>query len=73
MGLTQSAEDGRVFVWGYNGDGQLGLGDRQARNQPTLLNFPAKAHAIVAGPSHSFVLSGSSFHFIGLILFVCWE
>ena len=31
------AEDGSVFSFGYNGSGQLGLGDTENRLVPTLL------------------------------------
>ncbi len=30
------SEDGECFVWGWNDDGQLGVGDIQNRNKPTL-------------------------------------
>ncbi len=32
------SEDGESFVWGFNGFGQLGVGDTQDRNKPTLIN-----------------------------------
>jgi len=32
------SEDGRCFVWGSNLRGQLGVGDNQNRNKPTLIN-----------------------------------
>jgi alpha-tubulin suppressor-like RCC1 family protein len=35
--LTQ---DSQIFVWGNNGDGQLGLGDRTDRHAPVPLLFP---------------------------------
>ncbi len=32
------SEDGECFVWGFNLFGQLGVGDTQDRNKPTLIN-----------------------------------
>src|SRR5439155_1596264 len=29
-----------IYVWGYNNNGQLGIGDTNNRNSPTLLNLP---------------------------------
>ncbi len=40
VGSAQSvclAEDGTVYVWGYNGRGELGLGDQTDRMLPTIL------------------------------------
>ena len=32
----------KIYVWGYNNYGQLGIGDNKNRNIPTLLNLPNK-------------------------------
>lgn len=34
--LTRVTDDGRVYVWGYNGDYQLALGDESDRTVPVL-------------------------------------
>ena len=41
------SEDGECFVWGDNFYGQLGVGDRQNRNKPTLINhnIPSSDHS----------------------------
>lgn len=39
-GRVMSENDGKVFApcsWGWNGDGQLGLGDTSNRSQPELV------------------------------------
>jgi alpha-tubulin suppressor-like RCC1 family protein len=38
---------GRIIVWGSNIVGQLGIGDRQEHRQPTLLELPGKAMAVL--------------------------
>jgi alpha-tubulin suppressor-like RCC1 family protein len=47
--------DGTVWVWGYNGAGQLGTGTHVNESRPRMLNLPAVA-AIAAGGSHSVAL-----------------
>jgi alpha-tubulin suppressor-like RCC1 family protein len=61
LALTAS---GQIYVWGYNGDGQLGLGDTITRLTPTLLsselfrNDPSNnIKAVIAGEYNSFVLT----------------
>jgi Alpha-tubulin suppressor and related RCC1 domain-containing proteins len=53
-------EDGRIACWGYNGYGQLGVGDTTNRYTPVIVNdigstLP-KAVAIAAGGGHSCAL-----------------
>ena len=33
----EKKENGQVYVWGQNNNGQLGLGDKENRNSPQLL------------------------------------
>ncbi|KAF2073881.1 hypothetical protein CYY_004805 [Polysphondylium violaceum] len=58
MALT---EDGRVFVWGCNRWGQLGLGDQVNRITPTLLSHTSSSSAgysfIATGSQHSMLIS----------------
>jgi alpha-tubulin suppressor-like RCC1 family protein len=53
-------ERGAVYTWGYNVQGQLGLGDHGGgthRNVPTEVPGVNEAVAVAAGVHHSFVLS----------------
>ena len=47
--------DKRLFVWGYNVDGELGLGDNENRNTPVQLGND-EWHAISAGGKHTLAL-----------------
>ncbi len=49
--------DGRVFSWGFNGDGQLGLGHCENTLQPTkAIKFQSAALMVSCGFSHTAVL-----------------
>ncbi|XP_043846493.1 RCC1 and BTB domain-containing protein 2 isoform X1 [Dromiciops gliroides] len=52
-------DSGEVYVWGYNGNGQLGLGS--SGNQPTPCRIAAlqgiRVHKIVCGYAHTLVLT----------------
>jgi alpha-tubulin suppressor-like RCC1 family protein len=51
------AEDGTVFVCGWNGNGQLGLGDTMSRNTFTAVpNLPV-AKRLSAGGEHTMILA----------------
>jgi alpha-tubulin suppressor-like RCC1 family protein len=53
-------EGGAVYTWGFNGYGQLGLGDHgddTNRNVPTEVPGVNEVVAVAAGADHSFVLS----------------
>jgi alpha-tubulin suppressor-like RCC1 family protein len=43
---------GKVYAWGWNGFGQLGLGDLQSRRVPTLVPGLSGVRAISAGEGH---------------------
>lgn len=47
---------GRVYAWGVGGNGQLGLGDYQARMVPTAVALPGPAVQVAAGWGHSLAL-----------------
>ncbi len=47
---------GEVYAWGVGGNGQLGLGDYQARMVPTAVNLPGPAVQVAAGWGHSLAL-----------------
>lgn len=44
---------GKVYAWGWNGFGQLGMGDLKARNTPTLIPNLSGIQDIAAGESHA--------------------
>ena len=59
-------ENGEVYSWGYNYYGQLGHGDLEKRNTPTLISFFKGMNVmnVFAFYDHSFVLLGINFiHF----------
>ncbi|HEX4845890.1 MAG TPA: hypothetical protein VFV26_06685, partial [Geothrix sp.] len=47
---------GKVYAWGVGGNGQLGLGDYQARMAPTAVPLPGPAVQVAAGWGHSLAL-----------------
>lgn len=47
---------GKVYAWGVGGNGQLGLGDYQARMVPTVVPLPGPAVQVAAGWGHSVAL-----------------
>ncbi len=48
--------DGTLFTWGDNSQGQLGLGDVQARLSPTAVSGTGVVVAIAAGANHALAL-----------------
>ncbi|XP_069945842.1 X-linked retinitis pigmentosa GTPase regulator isoform X3 [Cherax quadricarinatus] len=55
-----SCASGAVYVWGQNGDGQLGTGDKEDHLFPVkVLNLDTPAVAVAAGSIHSVVLTES--------------
>ena len=58
-------ESGELFAFGRNNYGQLGLGDNENRNVPTLVMQDKEIQQIVCGCYHSFILkeSGELFAF----------
>ena len=58
-------ESDELFAFGYNCYGQLGLGDNENRNIPTLIMQDKTIRQIVCGEDHSFILkeSGELFAF----------
>ncbi len=50
--------DGKVYAWGFNGDGQLGTGTTTDSHTPVLVNPPTglTATAIAAGGFHSLAI-----------------
>ena len=53
-------ESGELFAFGYNDYGQLGLGDNNNRNEPTLLMIDKQIRQVVCGwAHHTFILKES--------------
>ncbi|MFM2091219.1 MAG: hypothetical protein RLZZ127_1708, partial [Planctomycetota bacterium] len=50
------APDGTVWTWGYNGNGQLGLGDTTSRSTPTRVPGLERVIGVAAGYYHSAAL-----------------
>lgn len=40
-------EDGSLYAWGNNIDGQLGVGDEENKNTPTKVNLPSKIKELI--------------------------
>ncbi|MDD5529694.1 MAG: FlgD immunoglobulin-like domain containing protein [bacterium] len=58
--ITDIKADTKVWAWGANADGQLGMGDTTARWQPTQINLLTNITAISAGDGHSLALKSDS-------------
>jgi alpha-tubulin suppressor-like RCC1 family protein len=56
--------DGRVYSWGANGLGQLGLGDKLGRPAPTLVEGLEEVREVAAGAFHSLAVTQSGDVFI---------
>ncbi len=48
---------GRVYAWGWNRQGQLGLDDREDRSVPATIEALAGVIAIAAGQAHAVALA----------------
>ena len=50
--------DGKLWAWGYGGNGQLGTGDRTSRTTATLVSgLPADVRTMAAGAHHSLAIT----------------
>jgi alpha-tubulin suppressor-like RCC1 family protein len=52
--------DGRLFAWGDNGHGRLGIGSTAAQNRPALVAMPPSGgtwRTVVAGEQHTLAIS----------------
>ena len=52
------SDDGRVFVWGKNEDGEIGMGEEETISIPTQLPFDRPAVSLDSGYYHSAVVTG---------------
>ena len=50
-------ESGRVYAWGWNAQGQLGLGDTADRRRADARPRPASVRSIAAGETHAAALT----------------
>ena len=57
------ASSGKVYAWGWNGFGQLGLGDLQSRSIPTLVPNLSGIRSIAAGEMHAIAVGKN--HLLG--------
>lgn len=53
-------EDGSLYAWGNNSDGQLGVGDEENRNTPTKVNLPSKIKELITTGSSVYALMEDS-------------
>ena len=53
-------EDGSLYAWGNNSDGQLGVGDEENRNTPTKVNLPSKIKELIITGSSVYALMEDS-------------
>jgi alpha-tubulin suppressor-like RCC1 family protein len=49
-------KSGQLWAWGYNGSGQLGLGDATARSSPVQVGTDTNWSSVSAGGSHTLVI-----------------
>lgn len=61
MDNLRTAGDGRVYVWGDNKHGMLGLGDRAIRSVPTQVTAlsSVKVVHVACGTSHTIFITGT--------------
>ncbi len=50
-------EDGKLFMWGPNNHGQLGLGDKKQRRIATHVPIPGKVNSVAIGSAHALVVT----------------
>lgn len=53
------ASDGTVWTWGYNANGQLGIGSTTQKKAPTQVTTLTGVSHVAAGPSHSAALKSN--------------
>ena len=51
--------DGDVYVWGGNGEGQLGIGDEDQAHEPRKLQLNERAVCISCGYYHTAIVTGT--------------
>ncbi|CAG9335929.1 unnamed protein product [Blepharisma stoltei] len=56
---------GQVFTWGFNGDGQLGLGDFYDRSWPVMVNDMDSVNYVAAGYLHSACIKNGELYMWG--------
>jgi len=61
--FINSKDDGFVYSWGWNNYGELGHGDTEQRNIPTLIDGLTKIQKIFCGKSISMALNGNKMDF----------
>jgi len=57
-------DDDKVYSWGYNRFGQLGLGDNKDRNKPVEIKNLKNIEEVAAGDNHSLVLTQAGLLFV---------
>jgi RCC1 and BTB domain-containing protein len=64
------SDKGKVFVWGWNEKGQLGLGHKEHQHVPVALDALSEhtITSIACGSNHSLALSSEHFVFLFFVL-----
>ena len=52
------SDDGRVYVWGKNEDGELGMGEDENVPEPTLLHMERPVVCVACGYYHAAIVTG---------------
>ena len=60
--MSPLAEDGRVFVWGDNSVGQIGLGEERFAPEPRELYVGPPVTWVSCGSHHSALVTGTYTH-----------
>ena len=58
-----SKDDGFVYSWGYNWNGELGHGDTTNRSIPTIINGLTKIKKIYCGEDYTMAINGNKMNF----------
>ena len=62
---TAVVDDGKLYTFGFNSNGQLGLGDVVARNRPVLIPYLIKVTFVACGSAYTAVVSDGKLYTFG--------
>jgi alpha-tubulin suppressor-like RCC1 family protein len=67
--ITISLDNGKVYAWGSNSDGQCGLGDDSEVNQPTQVDIDEPVVQAACGYYHTAFVTGEYTLYTVLFIF----